>query len=463
MLNLYNTLTRSKEVFTPIEPGIVRMYCCGPTVYNFQHIGNFRTFFFEDILRRVLEYNGYNVTHVMNITDVGHLVSDEDSGEDKMELSSRNTGKTVWDIAEFYTKKFLEDAAELNLLSPSFQPRATEYINEQLAMVKSLEEKGYTYRTSDGIYYDTSKLTDYGKLAKLDISGLNKGHRVEFNSEKKNSTDFALWKFSPPDSKRQMEWDSPWGIGFPGWHIECSAMSKKLLGDHFDIHCGGIDHIPVHHTNELAQSEISNGEKFVNYWVHGEFLLTGNEKMSKSSGDFLTLDVLKQNGFSAMDYRYFMLNAHYKKKLKFSVEAMEGAKAGLANLKGKINKITPNDDSGTSIEVNEFYKEKFLEKINDDLNMPEALAVVWELVKDDSVEPWIKRSTILDFDKVLGLRLGEAEVKDVIPEEVIKLAEDRSEAKKNKDFKKSDELRNTIKEKGYSVLDNASGYEIKKL
>lgn len=462
MLNLYNTLTRKKEVFVPIDDGRVRMYCCGPTVYNFQHIGNFRTFFFEDILRRVLEYNGYSITHVMNITDVGHLVSDEDTGEDKMEISAAKSGKTVWDISEYYTSEFLKDSDELNLLSPHFLPKATDYIKEQIAMVKALEDKGYTYKISDGIYYDTSKLPDYGKLAMLNIKGLDKGHRIEFNTEKKNSTDFALWKFSPENSKRQMEWESPWGKGFPGWHIECSAMSKKILGDHFDIHCGGIDHIPVHHTNELAQSEIANGEKFVNYWIHGEFLLTNNEKMSKSSGDFLTLKVLKDNGFTAMDYRYFLLNAHYKKKLKFSMEAMEGARAGLANLKGKLNKITPAEPDSSN-EINEFYKEKFLEKINDDLNMPEALALVWDLIKDDSIEPWIRRATILDFDKVLGLRLAEIKETESIPEEVTILANERLTAKKNKDFKKADELRNTIKEKGYALLDNSDGFEIKKI
>ncbi len=463
MLKLFNTLSRSKEVFTPIEDGKVRMYCCGPTVYNFQHIGNFRTFIFEDILRRTLDYNGFDVTHVMNITDVGHLVSDEDTGEDKMELSAKKTGKSVWDVSRFYTAEFLKDSSELNIISPTFLPKATDYIQDQIEMVKSLEIKGFTYKTSDGIYYDTSKIEDYGKLAKLDIKGLSKGHRVEFNSEKKNATDFALWKFSPENSNRQMEWESPWGKGFPGWHIECSAMSKKLLGDHFDILCGGIDHIPVHHSNELAQSEISNGEKFVNYWIHGEFLLLNEEKMSKSTGDFLTLKVLKNRGFTAMDYRYFLLNAHYKKKLKFSMEAMEGAKAGLANLKGKLNKITPENPDNTSNEIIEFYRDKFLEKINDDLNMPEALAVAWELIKDESIEPWIRRATLLDLDKVLGLRLGEIDEAEVIPEEITSLANERLEAKKNKDFKRSDELRNTIKEKGYSVLDNASGFEIKKL
>lgn len=446
-----------------MEDGRVRMYCCGPTVYNFQHIGNFRTFMFEDILRRVLEYNGYEVTQVMNITDVGHLVSDEDAGDDKMELSAKKTGKSVWDISEYFTEEFLKDSASLNIKEPAFRPKATDYIQEQIDMVKALEEKGYTYQISDGIYYDTGKLNDYGKLAKLDISGLNKGHRVEFNTEKKNATDFALWKFSPENSTRQMEWDSPWGKGFPGWHLECSAMSKKLLGKHFDIHCGGVDHIPVHHTNEIAQSEAANNEKFVNYWMHGEFLLTDNEKMSKSTGDFLTLKVLKDRGITPMDYRYFLLNAHYRKKLKFSMEALEGAKAGLANLKGKLNKITPDNPDETAIEVSEYYKEKFLEKINDDLNMPEALAVAWELIKDETIEPWIRRATLLDFDNVFGLRLGEAEEIDIIPEEITSLANDRLSAKKNKDFKKADELRDKIKEKGYALLDNATGFEIKKL
>ena len=272
-LYLHNTLSRQKEKFIPIEPGKVKMYCCGPTVYNYQHIGNLRTFFFEDILKRVLLYNGYEVYHVMNITDVGHLVSDDDEGEDKMEKGAQREGKTVWEIADYYTGVFKKDIKLLNIIPPDVYSKATDYIQEQIDMIKCLEEKGFAYVTSDGVYYDTSKFPTYPDLAKLDIKGLQEGKRIEFSEEKRNITDFALWKFSPKDSERQMEWDAPWGKGFPGWHIECSAMSKKFLGPHFDIHCGGIDHIPIHHTNEIAQSEACNGEKYVNYWLHGEFLI----------------------------------------------------------------------------------------------------------------------------------------------------------------------------------------------
>ena len=328
MLKLFNTLTRSKEEFIPINGMNVLMYSCGPTVYNYQHIGNLRTFFFEDILFRVLKYNGYKVRYVMNITDVGHLVSDQDEGEDKMEKSAKQLGKSVREIADHYTEIFKRDIGLMNIYPPDVYSKATDYIQEQIDMVKCLEAKGYTYFTSDGVYFDTSKFPDYGKMAKLDISGLKEGSRIEFSEEKKNITDFALWKLSPENEQRQMEWDSPWGKGFPGWHLECSAMSKALLGNHFDIHCGGIDHIPIHHTNEIAQSEACSGEKFVNYWLHGEFLDMGNEKMSKSSGKFVTLQTLMDKGYTPMHYRYFLLMAHYKKKLKFSYEALDAAKSG---------------------------------------------------------------------------------------------------------------------------------------
>ena len=312
-LRLFNTLSRSKEDFQTIEQNKVKMYCCGPTVYNYAHIGNLRSYFFEDILKRVLLYNGFEVYHVMNITDVGHLVSDADEGEDKMEKGASREGKSVWDIAAFYTEAFKKDIAMLNILPPSVYCKATDFIKEQIEMIQCLEKKGFTYTTGDGVYYDTSKFEGYGKMALLDIEGLEEGKRIEFSSEKKNKTDFALWKFSPKGQKRQMEWDSPWGVGFPGWHIECSAMSRKFLGDTFDIHCGGIDHVPIHHTNEIAQSEGCTGKKFVNYWLHGEFLIEDKGKMSKSAGEFLRLQTLVDRGYSSIDYRYFLLMTHYRK------------------------------------------------------------------------------------------------------------------------------------------------------
>lgn len=468
MLKFFNTLTRSKDEFISIVPQHVKMYCCGPTVYNYQHIGNFRTFLFEDILYRVLMYNGYKVNYVMNITDVGHLVSDSDEGEDKMEKSAKLHGKDVYEIADYYTDIFKRDADLLNIIPPGTFSKATDYIQQQIDLIVCLEVKGYTYLTSDGVYFDTSKFPDYGKLAKLDIKGLQEGARIGFSAEKKNITDFALWKFSPKDENRQMEWESPWGTGFPGWHIECSAMSKALLGTHLDIHCGGIDHVPIHHTNEIAQSEACNGEKFVNYWLHGEFLDMGNEKMSKSSGKFVTLQTLMDKGYSPMDYRYFLLSAHYRKKQKFSFEALDGAKSGYKNLSGKILNLK-KEASGETLRNDGFkndYKKNFLDKINDDLNMPEAMAVMWDMLKDDKLSASDKLETALDFDSVLGLKLGKEEQKksgDDIPDEIFSLVEKRNEAKKSKDFKSADEIRNLIKEKGYEIKDTKDGVEIKKI
>ena len=468
MLKIFNTLTRSKEIFKPIDPQQVCIYSCGPTVYNYMHIGNLRTFFFEDILLRVLKYDGFNVKYVMNITDVGHLVSDNDEGEDKMELSAKQTGKNVYELAGYYTDVFKKDIKNLNILPPDIYTKATEFITEQIDMIKCLEAKGYTYVTSDGVYYDTSKFSDYGKMAKLDIKGLQEGARIEFSAEKKNITDFALWKFSPKNEKRLLEWDSPWGTGFPGWHIECSAMSKAIFGNHFDIHCGGIDHIPVHHTNEIAQSEACNGEKYVNYWLHGEFLDLGNEKMSKSLGNFITLQTLIDKGYSPMDYRYFLLMAHYRKKLKFTFEALDSAKSGFRNLAGKILKLKgePANDFSENENRQKMFREMFSEKINDDLNMPEAMSVIWEVIKDNELSASDKLKLIYEFDEITGLGLKdlrETEEETDIPDEIHQLAKSRAEAKKDKNFKLADALRNEIKEKGFELTDTKEGYFLKKL
>jgi len=466
-LFLYNTLTRRKEEFIPIDEGKVRMYCCGPTVYNYAHIGNLRSYFFEDILKRVLLYNGYEVIHVMNITDVGHLVSDADEGEDKMEKGAKREGKTVWEIAEFFTDAFKKDIALLNILPPSIYCKATDYIKEQIEMIKCLEEKGYTYITSDGVYYDTSKFPDYGKLARLDIEGLQEGLRVEFSEEKRNKTDFALWKFSPRDRKRQMEWDSPWGKGFPGWHIECSAMSRKFLGDTFDIHCGGVDHIPIHHTNEIAQSEGCTGKKFVNYWIHGEFLIEEQGKMSKSTGEFLRLQTLIDKGYSPLDYRYFLLMTHYRKKIKFSFDNLEAAKNGYNNLKYKLAELL-SEKAQVELrkDIIEIQRNLFLEAINDDLNTPEALALFWNIIKDDQINPSEKIYLANDFDKIFGLDLSNVQPRkgtDIIPEEIIKLAEQRKNARANKDFKLADALRIQIQDAGFEIIDlKENNYEIRR-
>jgi len=475
MLNLFNTLSRKKEEFIPINKDEVRMYSCGPTVYNFMHIGNLRTFFFEDILLRVLKYNGFNVKYVMNITDVGHLVSDADEGEDKMITTAKQQGKNVREIAEFYTDIFIEDIKKMNIIPPDIYTKATDYIPQQIDLIKCLDKKGYAYVTGDGVYFDTAKLPDYGKLAKLDIKGLQEGARIEFSAEKKNITDFSLWKFSPKNEQRQMEWESPWGKGFPGWHLECSAMSKAVFGNHFDIHCGGVDHIPVHHTNEIAQSEACNDEKFVNYWLHGEFLDMGNEKMSKSTGKFITLGTLIDKGYSPMEYRYFLLMAHYKKKLKFSFEGLNAARNGYRNLTGKIANLKEgiSSDIVSTANSNEeettitgVYKKKFLDKINDDLNMPEAMSVLWEVIKDENLQGSDKLKLANDFDRIFGLELdkaGDNKNEVDIPEEIKTLLDKRIEAKKNKDFKLADEIRNEIKEKGYELLDKKDGVEFKKI
>ncbi|KAA0208081.1 cysteine--tRNA ligase [Ignavibacteria bacterium CHB1] len=466
-LLLFNTLTRKKEVFIPIESGKVRMYCCGPTVYNYQHIGNLRTFFFEDILRRVLEINGYAVTHVLNITDVGHLISDEDEGDDKMELGAKRENKSVWEIAEYYTNVFTKDLERMHILPATHNPKATSYIHQQIAMVRCLEELGYTYVTGDGVYFDTSKFTGYGKLARLDIEGLEAGERVEFSVEKKNKTDFALWKFSPKDSQRQMEWESPWGKGFPGWHIECSAMSKALLGNNFDIHCGGVDHIPVHHTNEIAQSEACNREKFVNYWLHGEFLLETDGKMSKSKGEFLTLQYLMDKGFHPMHYRYFLMNTHYRKKLNFSFEALDGARTSFERLKNRILTLKDNEKERKVDNSNiEKYLSSFFSKINDDLNVTEALALLWEMLKDNALNPVEKIEIAFEMDKVFGFGLKDIEHEDEVldvPDEVMQIAGQRMEAKNQQDYKKADDLRNQLSAMGWKVIDTKDGFKLEKL
>ncbi len=489
-IQLFNTLGREKQVFKSIEPGVVKMYTCGPTVYNYQHIGNFRAFFFEDILKRVLIYNGYKVIQIMNITDVGHLVSDDDEGEDKMEKGAAREGKSVWEISKFYTDVFLQDVDRLNIIHPTQYTKATEYIKEQIDLIKCLQDKGFTYVTSDSVYFDTSKLNDYGKLAKLDITGLEEGKRIAFSGEKKNKTDFALWKFSPKDKQRQMEWifegarkgalvtdeirktltdNEKATVGFPGWHIECSAMSRKFLGDTFDIHCGGVDHIPVHHTNEIAQSEACTGHKFVNYWLHSEFLNMEGSKMSKSSGDFITIQTLIDKGYDALDYRYFLMGTHYRKKITFNLDVLDSARSAYQRLKSKVVEFkktaAENKESVTDEVLSNEYKKKFNEVINDDLNMPEALAVMWDAARDEKLSPSQKLGLIYDFDKVFGLNLAEAKEKESgdIPEEVMKLVADRTEAKKNRDFKRADEIRNKMKEIGYEVIDRKDGPKIKKL
>lgn len=464
-VQLFNTLGREKQVFEPMQAGEVRLYTCGPTVYAFAHIGNMRTFFFEDVLVRTLKYAGYNVTHVMNITDVGHLVNDDrDDGEDKMEKGSRREGKSAWEIAEYYTKVFQEDCARLNLLPPTHMPKATDFIGQMIAMVEALEKEGYTYQTSDGVYFDTKKFPRYGELAKLDIDNLEAGIRVDMK-EKRNPTDFALWKFSRPEEKRQMEWDSPWGRGFPGWHIECSAMAREYLGDTFDIHCGGKDHVTVHHSNEIAQSECANKKKFVNYWLHGEFLNDSTGKMSKSNEEFLTLQVLENKGYSALDYRFLLLQAHYRTELNFHYEAMDSAKAGLAGIRHRMSQWDLAEKfEGAYSDAMQAYQKRFASALFDDLNTPIALSILFQVLKDAKLSDPQKYALVLDFDRVLGLRLDAiASAADVtVEEEVVALVQMRDAARSAKDWAESDRIRDELQTRGYVVEDTPKGTRVSK-
>jgi cysteinyl-tRNA synthetase len=459
-LKLYNTLNRKKEEFKPIKEGNVGMYSCGPTVYSYPHIGNLRTYIFSDILKRVLEYNDYKVKHIMNVTDVGHIVNDADVGEDKMEKAATKEGKKAQDIAEYYFKIFKEDFKRLNIIEPTIWTKATEYIKEQINLIKKLEEKGYTYKTDDGIYFDTSKFKDYGKMAKLNHEELIAGKRTEMR-EKKNKTDFALWKFSEKPGLRQQEWNSPWGIGFPGWHIECSAMSMKYLGENFDIHTGGEDHIQIHHTNEIAQSEAATGKKFVNYWLHGAFLTFHGEKISKSKGGLYTISELEKQNFNPLSFRYMCLTTYYRKPLNFSLEILESAQNSLNRLRNIISEIKYKDEKKNRKNI-DAAKKQFLEMINDDLNLPKATAFLWEILRDERLSNSEKYELAIDFDKVLGLELDKEENVE-IPDDVLKIAEQREVVRKNKDWEKSDELREKIKKKGWQVDDIKEGYKLKKI
>ena len=429
------------------------MYVCGPTVYWYQHIGNLKAYVFADLLRRVFEFDGYRVKQVMNVTDVGHLTSDADEGEDKIEKAAKKEGKSAKEIADYYFNLFLEDFDKLNIKLPDVWCKATEHIKEQIKLIERLEKKGYTYKTSDGIYFDTSKFKNYGKLAKLKIEGLKAGKRIDMK-EKRNKTDFALWKFSSPENKRQQEWESPWGVGFPGWHLECSAMSMKYLGEHFDIHTGGIDHIPVHHTNEIAQSESATGKKFVNYWLHENFLTFKGEKVSKSKGGLFTISELEERGFNALVYRYFLLTGSYKKQMDFSLDILENAKNSYERMKNIISEIKPDGKD------NKKYLAEFEKTINDDLNTPEALAVLWKMLRDEKAVGKIK--TIEKMDSVFGLKLLEKE-KINIPKEIKKLTDEREEARKNKDWKKADDLREKIKKLGFEIADGVDGSRLSRV
>ncbi|WP_263264859.1 cysteine--tRNA ligase [Pseudomonas sp. RIT-PI-S] len=447
-LVLYDTWTRGLRLFEPLVPGQVGLYCCGPTVYDYAHIGNLRTFIFEDVLRRVLQSNGYNVRHIVNITDVGHLTSDADEGEDKMEKGSRLSGLPAAVIAQRYTEAFQEDWRRLNLLEPTLWCRATEHIVEQIDFIRVLEAKGFTYRTADGIYFDTTRQDSYGYLARLDTQGLRAGARVS-TGEKRSPTDFALWKFSPKNSTRQMEWDSPWGIGFPGWHIECSAMSAKYLGSWFDIHCGGEDHISVHHSNEIAQGEACHGTRPANFWMHGYFLTLQSTKMSKSAGDCLRLQSLTDRGLCPLAYRYLCLTAHYRSTLRFSEAALASASTALSRLR-KAYASYPQGGN-----VNPQFEQRFQGEVNQDLNLPRALSVTWALIKSN-VSTADKRATLASFDQVLGLDLAREQRDELpAPTNVAALIDQRRQARREKNWALADQLRDRLLENGWVITDDS--------
>jgi len=461
-IKFYNTLSRKKQIFKPIKKGLVGFYSCGPTVYNYVHIGNLRAYIFTDILKRTLKYNQYKVKHVINITDVGHLVSDADEGEDKMFKALKREGKklnkkSMIQIANFYTKAFQNDIKNLNILKPTKWCKATKHIKDMIKTIKKIEENNYSYETSDGIYFNTKKMSDYGKLAGSNIKGIRPGARIKINPEKKNPTDFALW-FKAVGKKKMhiMQWNSPWGKGWPGWHIECSSMSVKYLGQPFDIHTGGIDHIAIHHTNEIAQAEAAEKKPLAHYWLHNEFLILDKEKMNKSGESFITLDTLIKKNFEPLAYRYFCLSAHYRSPLSFNWENLKSAQNALNNL---YQAISHYPKPGKIIKEVE---EKFIKIINNDLDTPQALAVIWDLIKSDYPEDK-KMATLLEFDKVLGLNFAKTKIAlSKIPNKLKKLVIQREELREQKNWSEADQIRQRINNFGFEIEDTDQGSMIKK-
>lgn len=456
-MKLYNTLTRQKEDFTPLEDNTARIYTCGPTVYNYAHIGNLRTYIFMDMLRRALSVNGYKLYHVMNITDVGHLVSDADEGEDKMVKASREQQKSPWEIAEFYTNAFMRDIERLNIGKPEVIARATEHIGDMIGFVEKLVERGRAYETSDGIYYDIGQFSDYGMLSGLNLNEQQAGARVEVNPEKRHPADFTVWIKAPKE--HIMQWPSPWGMGYPGWHIECSAMGLKYLGEYFDIHTGGVDHIPIHHENEIAQTCGLFGHPAAKFWLHGEFMLVDGGKMSKSLGNVYTIDELAERGYDPLDFRYFCLNAHYRQKLNFTFSGLDSAKKSLANLRASI----ASHKSGTAQPNLDGYMSEFADAVGDDLNIPRALGVLWNMVRGEAKSDAVYKAA-LEMDKVFGLdldRMPEDEAgDDFSPEEkaeIEAMIEARAAAKKVKNYAEADRIRAELASRGIVLTDTKEG------
>lgn len=464
-VRLYNTLSREIEQLTPLHDSEVRVYCCGPTVYNFQHIGNLRTYIFEDLLVRVLRYAGYKVRHVMNITDVGHLVSDADIGEDKMLVAAKREGKRSKDIAEHYAGIFFQHCALLNISRPDVVCKATDHINHMIALIKRLEERGFAYQAGGNVYFDVGKFPNYGKLARLDLASLQAGARIEVDKQKRNALDFALWFTNSKFENQELQWESPWGRGYPGWHIECSAMAMEYLGESFDIHCGGIDHIPVHHTNEIAQSECASGKPFAKIWMHGGFLVAQKEKMSKSTGEFLILDRIVERGYDPISYRLLCLGGTYRNELSWSWEALESAANALKKLQAAY--LAAKVEAGTSSVISlsaaaTKHSQEFEAAILNDLSLPKALAVLHGISGAGDITAQERVHLFLQFDDVLGLGVKSWQARSVdVPAEVTKLAMQRETERKNRNWKAADELRDQVKTLGFVIEDSAEGPKIK--
>ena len=463
-IKFYNTLTYKKQIFKPLRNKRVGLYTCGPTVYNFSHIGNLRTYIFEDILQKTLEYNGYRVKRVMNITDVGHLTSDADTGEDKIELEAKKEKKSVWEITKFYTEAFLRDIKELNIIKPEIIIPATKTVDDQIKIIKILIDKKYAYETSKVIYFNVAKFKNYNKLSRQQLRDKLVAARQEVikDREKKHPADFVLWfKLAGRYKNHVMRWPSPWGLGFPGWHIECSAISRKYLGQPFDIHTGGVDHIGTHHTNEIAQSEAAFGKPLTKFWLHSEFLLIDESKMAKSEGNFITLDTLKKHGFDPLVFRYLVLTAHYRSKLNFTWKSLSSAQNALNNLRRIMADLKTTPPLLTRARLKKRLAEEFKKYINDDLNTPRALALLWEIVKSQKLDLKTKYALITDFDKVLGLNLAKIKT-EKIPAAILKLAKDRKKHRQEKNFTKADEFRKKIELLGWLIEDTPQGPKLKR-
>lgn len=458
-LKFYNTRTREIEPLAPIAPPRVSMYCCGPTVYNYAHIGNLRTYVFEDLLQRTIRAAGYDLHHVMNITDVGHLQSDADEGDDKMMLAAKREQKSPWDIARFYEDEFFRHTDMMKIARPDTVCRATEHIPQMIAMVETLVERGHAYDVDGNVYFDTATFPDYAKFARLQMDAQESTDRVDADERKRNPQDFVLWFSQSKYPNQIMKWDSPWGTGFPGWHIECSAMATEYLSETIDIHCGGIDHVPVHHTNEIAQSEGCFGHRWVNMWLHGEFLVVDDAKMSKSTGDFLHLDRLVEAGYDAMDYRYLLLTGHYRARLHFSYDGLDGAKQSLKTLRNLAHdwSYTAQDNAAVRDDVIADWRARFWDALATDLHVPNALAVAWKMARDADISSAEKLALMLEYDAIFGLDLAAATDSRSLPDELMALIAKREEARAAKDWATADALRDELLDKGVAIKDRAGG------